>query len=142
MNKKSILYITILILVALGAYILLRPNTTKPTPSPTPQPDQVESVTSVIVDYGNGETVTVNVDLSETQTAISALEYFADTYNINLETTQYDFGVLVDSINGKENTEDFAWIYFVNGESASVGADQYKLNPGDTILWKYTEPVF
>ncbi|MBR4080751.1 MAG: DUF4430 domain-containing protein [Clostridia bacterium] len=30
------------------------------------------------------------------------------------------------------------WIYFVNGESASVGADQHRLQDGDRIDWRYT----
>ena len=30
------------------------------------------------------------------------------------------------------------WMYFVNGEEASVGCDSYKLSDGDKIQWLYT----
>lgn len=30
------------------------------------------------------------------------------------------------------------WVYMVNGESSSVGCDQYVLKPGDRIEWHYT----
>lgn len=30
------------------------------------------------------------------------------------------------------------WVYMVNGESASVGCDQYVLKPGDKVEWHYT----
>lgn len=30
------------------------------------------------------------------------------------------------------------WVYMVNGESASVGCDQYVLQPGDRVEWHYT----
>ena len=30
------------------------------------------------------------------------------------------------------------WVYLVNGESASVGCDQYELQPGDRVEWRYT----
>lgn len=142
MNRKLILYIAILVLIIVGAYLFLQPNNATPQPSPFTQPIQAESATTVEIDYADGETVSTDVDLSEPQTAISALEYLTGKNDIELETTQYDFGVLVDSIGGKQNTDKMAWIYFVNGESASVGADQYELKPGDTILWKYTEPTY
>lgn len=30
------------------------------------------------------------------------------------------------------------WVYYVNGESPSVGCDQYVLQPGDSVEWLYT----
>ena len=30
------------------------------------------------------------------------------------------------------------WVYLVNGESPSVGCDQYLLRDGDTVVWHYT----
>ena len=33
------------------------------------------------------------------------------------------------------------WIYFVNGESPSVGCGNYKLSDGDKILWCYTRDL-
>ena len=33
-----------------------------------------------------------------------------------------------------------AWIYHVNGESGTIAADKMKVNPGDTVEWKYIPP--
>jgi hypothetical protein len=54
----------------------------------------------------------------------------------------YSFGTMVESINGLKNTPELAWIFYVNGQSASVGADQYQLQPGDVVEWKYVKPQF
>ena len=59
---------------------------------------------------------------------------------IPIETERYDFGVFVKSIEGRLSTAERAWIYFVNGESGQVGADQYQIYPGDVVTWRYVEP--
>ena len=47
-------------------------------------------------------------------------------------------------VNGIGNIYEFdfgdlsGWVYTVNGESASVGCDQYVLSPGDQVVWHYT----
>jgi hypothetical protein len=56
-----------------------------------------------------------------------------------LKTKKYDFGVLVEEIEGKKNTSDKAWMYFVNGEAGKVAADKYKLEPSDVVEWRYGE---
>ena len=75
-------------------------------------------------------------------TAYDILTKFANENNIKIETEQYDFGVLVKSINGFENSSEHTWIYFVNGESGQVSADNQTVEPGDQIEWKYIKPEF
>ncbi|MBP9694949.1 MAG: DUF4430 domain-containing protein [Candidatus Magasanikbacteria bacterium] len=50
-----------------------------------------------------------------------------------------DLGYLVQSINGIENSqkENKNWIYYINNKKAQIGISNYRLNPGDTITWKY-----
>ncbi|MDY0405673.1 DUF4430 domain-containing protein [Virgibacillus sp. 179-BFC.A HS] len=36
-----------------------------------------------------------------------------------------------------ENGEKKGWIYTVNGKMASVGADEYKLKPGDDVVFDF-----
>lgn len=59
-----------------------------------------------------------------------------------LKTKKYDFGVLVEEIEGKKNTNEKAWIYFVNGEAGKAAADKYNLKPDDVVEWKYIKPAF
>ena len=52
----------------------------------------------------------------------NGLQYVSGIGNIY----EFDFGDLS------------GWVFMVNGESASVGCDQYALKPGDKIEWHYT----
>ncbi|HLC94858.1 MAG TPA: DUF4430 domain-containing protein, partial [Patescibacteria group bacterium] len=70
-------------------------------------------------------------------TALEALLVVGEKENISIETKKFDFGTLVISIDGVENTEKTAWIYYINDESATVGADAYTLSDGDIVSWRY-----
>lgn len=50
-----------------------------------------------------------------------------------------DFGVFVKSINqiDNDNTQQKYWLYFVDGEMAMIGIDQYICKNNETIEWKY-----
>jgi hypothetical protein len=77
-------------------------------------------------------------DYIASQSALAQLQ----SSGVPISIKSYSFGTLVESINTVKNTKDKSWIYFVNGASASVGADKYILSPGDTIEWKYIKPQF
>lgn len=68
----------------------------------------------------------------------SALDLLKENYTV--ETKKYDFGELVTSINGTAAVEgENFWEFLVNGEQATVGADQYETKSGDKIEWRLTE---
>jgi hypothetical protein len=46
-------------------------------------------------------------------------------------------GMFIKAIDGVENTGEYNWVYTVNGKPATVAADQYITEPGDTIRWHY-----
>ena len=60
---------------------------------------------------------------------------------INLETNSIAESAYVEGIN---NIYEFdygdlsGWVFYVNGESPSVGCGEYKLSPDDEIEWIYT----
>ncbi len=61
--------------------------------------------------------------------------------SIQLETTGGDGMRYVTGINHLYELQfgDLSgWIYLVNGESVSVGCDEYELHDGDVIVWHYT----
>ena len=95
--------------------------------------------TTLVID--DGETV-VEFSSKEALTALELLRKGVEDNQMEVVVKEYDFGSLVESIKGMENTEEKAWIYYVNGESGTVGADQYELKDGDVIEWRYTEPIF
>jgi hypothetical protein len=79
---------------------------------------------------------------AQAKTAYDALVSVTTQEKIPLVSKKYDFGVFVSSIGGKASGTDLAWIYYVNGKSATVGADVYELKSGDRVEWKYTKPLF
>lgn len=101
-----------------------------------------EKTVNLFVDFGNGEVQTLEktVNNEEKLTVFGILEKFAEEEGVELESQQYDFGVFVKSIAGYEGSAETAWIFFVNGESGQVSADQYELKNGDVVEWKYLEP--
>jgi hypothetical protein len=55
-------------------------------------------------------------------------------------TTRFG-GAFVQSIDGLQGDQsaEHDWFYYVNGIEASVGAADYKLNPGDVVQWDYRD---
>lgn len=83
-----------------------------------------------------------NISLtSGNTTVLDLLNAVASEGNFTVETTyygQYD-SLLVDAIAGIENGQDDRyWLYWVNGEYASVGADRQPVRTGDTVEWRFT----
>jgi len=94
------------------------------------------------IEYSEENQVMVERESAEGGSVLEFLEDVTEDEKIDLETTEYDFGVLVDSIGGVENTQENSWIYFVNEKPAEVGAGEYVLEDGDLVEWKYMKPAF
>lgn len=58
---------------------------------------------------------------------------------LGLTTQDYgDMGILVTALGGLTNgTDGKYWQYQVNGETPMIGADQYELADGMTVLWEF-----
>ena len=95
---------------------------------------------TLILDFGGGKVTTYSSVLAKT--AFEALEKVAVENGITMDVKKYDFGMMVNSIAGSENSKDLSWIYYVNGKSPDVGADKYELKDGDKIEWKFIKPSF
>lgn len=136
--KKKLLYIIPILLIVFGVVFF---KTSNDSSSPTESVEQeVPENTELIIDYGNGNSSSYSLNASREETAFSILEKIAKEEKIALNTQQYDFGIFVKAIGEKESSAEMAWIYFVNGESGQVAADQYQLKAGDKVEWKYIAP--
>src|SRR3972149_8213501 len=89
--------------------------------------------TSLQIDRQDGSTVKVfSVKMEKDSTALPQLQKAAADNNIAIEIKTSDFGSHVDLLDGvKGGTGGQYWMYSVNGKTAEVGADQYKLAEGD-----------
>lgn len=105
----------------------------------TPLPQKIaEEVPSAIlitqsIDYaGRMASSSADLTLKKKETALRVLQ---DSHIV--EVKHYDFGDLVQKIDGVENSAGgYYWIYYVNGQTANVGASQYQPKMGDLILWR------
>lgn len=139
-QNKFPLIILLLVIILFAVPALTRDNnTSQPTPSPLSQ--EVNNAEMIVTEIDFGDAEPVQITLEETShTAFSALQKAVEAMEYDLQTQQYDFGVMVQSINVYESSAEKAWIYYVNGESGMIAADQMQLQPGDTVSWRYVEP--
>ncbi|MFX0032147.1 MAG: DUF4430 domain-containing protein [Promethearchaeota archaeon] len=120
---------TVVILYSFGVFPFTNlnqvgPNTGRDTPLA-----EVFNI-SLTVEYVTEPTQTWdNISLYNYQTSVlDALQE-----KCTVEVSLFSNGALVIGIDGVYGD----WIYFVNGMFAGVGAADYYLNHGDSILWKH-----
>lgn len=141
MSKLYALAVIILIIVA-GYLASTKFNPSEINTNTLSSANLSEQTATLRIDFGDGTNMHYDYEIQDTTTAFDLLNSATDEQNITVDTTQYDFGVLINSIGDKENTKELAWIYFVNGEAGNVAADNMILESGDVVEWKYTKPSF
>jgi LPXTG-motif cell wall-anchored protein len=57
----------------------------------------------------------------------------------NLEFSESDYGKMITGIKGLQAKGNFYWAFYINGISAQVGADQYIVQKGDRLSFKYVD---
>lgn len=76
----------------------------------------------------------ISYDGQDGKTALELLKTRA-----TIETQDFSVGIYVTSINGVQNSQDHYWMFYLNGELSSVGADQYVTKSSDKIEWRYNQ---
>ncbi|MBN1169375.1 DUF4430 domain-containing protein [Candidatus Woesebacteria bacterium] len=144
-NKKVIFISSALLIVIFSLFVIQNHQSSKEFRDSLPTTTDVESVNKtfkISIDYGDSNSLEEQYDISVNESVFSALEKITLDNQIPMETESYDFGVFVKSINGLDSDTEMAWIYFVNGQSGQVAADQYQLSSGDVVEWKYVQPEY
>ena len=126
--------------------LLLIWNYAQPQSTPVePQPVQQTEVTGTPVTetvelrvaLPGGETLVFERAYLDNLTALALLQEAAAANSVTVRVEEYDFGSFVSAIGDATSSAQQAWVYYINNESAQVGADQYLLQPADLIEWKY-----
>lgn len=152
--KKQFLAIFIILLfgISLSVWLTVFPKKTQEITTIESKTEQGtvagESVSSetekpkvtLVVDFGEGRVATQTDVLAEN--ALEVLENVISEKGWEYKIQKYDFGSMVEEIEGHSNTNDKSWIYFVNGQSGDKAADQFELQNDDLIEWKYIKPEF
>ncbi|MBU2575969.1 DUF4430 domain-containing protein, partial [Patescibacteria group bacterium] len=100
---------------------------------------------SVMIDTGNDLLGFSSIILEEEDSVSSVLLRLAEQNDaLTIDVIDYgNLGVFINSINGNASGDDNKyWQYWVNNEYAQIAADQYILEEGDIILWKFTSSKY
>ncbi|KKW01820.1 MAG: hypothetical protein A2898_05850 [Candidatus Kerfeldbacteria bacterium RIFCSPLOWO2_01_FULL_48_11] len=114
-----------------------------PPPDPQARTGSVAGVrtvtheATVVVNTGTGLPRNMSFDLAGDETAFDLLTRASLRENFVVETQQYDFGIMINKIDGVGAEENRYWMYYINGASANIGADSYMVKPGDVIEFRY-----
>jgi hypothetical protein len=138
--KKILLYIalTIIFITGIGLYFKNSNLNLKVTQEKT----KVEKEVKTSIDFGDGTVVTYSEKDFQDKNAYDLLKKTVEVNKIKMAVKQYDFGVMIEEIDGRKNTNEKAWIYFIDALSASNAADKYIVQEGDLIEWKFIKPEF
>ncbi|MBI3956501.1 MAG: DUF4430 domain-containing protein [Candidatus Kerfeldbacteria bacterium] len=83
------------------------------------------------------DTKEYRLTIESVTTALRLLENAAAENNFTIQTKTFDFGVLVEGIDGINADNSNFWSFYVNGVPATVGAGDYTLKDGDTVEFRY-----
>jgi len=70
-----------------------------------------------------------------TESGKTALE--VTRQHVTVTSKQYDFGVMVQGINGQTPDSTHFWGLYVNNQLAQTGADKLVVYKNDIVGWKY-----
>lgn len=116
--------------VAAGVVMLVALLVLSQSPSLQPETDEQLSI-SLTVDYGDSvDTSIVSVDNGS-----SAFHVLNSSHTVNY--TEYSFGYFVTGIDGVNQNGTHSWLYFVNGEPASKAVDQYRMEEGYNLSFRF-----
>ncbi|MUK87238.1 DUF4430 domain-containing protein [Ornithinibacillus sp. L9] len=93
---------------------------------------EVEESVVIVLSKDEGEEVIAEEEISINEGDI-LLDVMKEHFDVEEE------GGFITSIEGiaPEENEQKAWMYFVDGEMSSVGANEYELTPGEEITFDF-----
>lgn len=137
--KRILLVIGVIALIGLGVTIVQDQSATNSNSNTADlQNEQSGFIITTEIDTGT-ESKSYEARIQEETKALALLKEIAQTNNLTLDIKSYDFGDLVEGINGVkgDTATGFYWSFYVNDEMATVGAGEYVIKEGDRIAWKY-----
>jgi hypothetical protein len=109
-----------------------------------PTPENKANTVNYIINLGEQKLVWSKDISSVKTTALELLSEMTTEKKVVLETKDYaGLGKMIIKIGDLTNGQDNKyWQYWVNGKTASVGADSYQVEANDIIEWKFEPSSF
>jgi hypothetical protein len=90
------------------------------------------------------DTVLITISIDEGSEYVDEKEIPVEEGDILMDVMKQNFyveeeGGFITSIErvSAEDDEDKGWIFFINGETAMIGAEEYELSPGEEITFDF-----
>ncbi|MBQ9992724.1 MAG: DUF4430 domain-containing protein [Firmicutes bacterium] len=80
----------------------------------------------------------ISLDFYENETVLQLVQRFAQKERLHIDVVDGSYITGIGNIYGGDCGELSGWLFFVNGESSMVGANEAMLSDGDIIEFKYT----
>lgn len=87
---------------------------------------------SIRVDYLGDDLVNETIEVAQGSSGLDAMKKVAE---VQYQDSAY--GAFVQGINNVKSDESYYWALYVNGNYADRAIDQYEMDEGMEILWKY-----
>lgn len=105
--------------------------------------DKKDNPVSLTIRYSPEDIKTYSIEYAEGMTAYIVLDTIAKKENITIAAKNYANDIFVDAIGEKKGgDENKYWLYYINGKSPSISADKQRIQPGDTIEFKFENSPF
>ncbi|MFA6525227.1 MAG: DUF4430 domain-containing protein [Patescibacteria group bacterium] len=86
----------------------------------------------------DGQSTAYATTIPNYSSVLDVLRKSAADNNLALDTQESSYGVYVNGLAGKTGGDNNKyWLYYVNGESATIGVADYIINEGDSIEFKF-----
>jgi len=88
--------------------------------------------------FEDGVAKVVPVEWSRGTTVLDALKSASHKpHGISFRASDDGRSVFISEIDGQANDASGNWMYWVNGEFATVGCGENRLKAGDIVCWKF-----
>lgn len=84
-----------------------------------------------------GKDNTICTTTVEAENALDVIKAAADVCGFEYEINDSAWGRYLASVDGQNAEGMSGWLYFVNNSQPQVGASEYEISNGDSVLWYY-----
>lgn len=129
----TLLVVTVLLFCGAGCQWF-----TKPEAEVTAPVEEIEQKATLVIDDGTENPQSFEFEVEEGTTVFDLLKEACEKANLKLDYSEFDFGVMVNTIGEKTGGEEGKyWLYYVNGEMAPVAVDKQEVKANDKVEFKF-----
>ncbi|PIS42356.1 MAG: hypothetical protein COT24_03995 [Candidatus Kerfeldbacteria bacterium CG08_land_8_20_14_0_20_40_16] len=139
MSKKRIYFLAVILITLslVGAGCLTKETSTETGQVKGEATETAQLQVDLVINTGNSN-LTYTISVIQDSTVLALLQSASEKYGLALEVQDSTYGPFVQALAGKNGGEDGKyWIYYVNGEAATVGVGEQIAKDGDKIEFKF-----